>query len=106
MVRRTRKTMTENKDKPYKIRLTLKNIAIVTLLMLCLFNSKTLQAQTHSLDYFISQAKSNSPLLKDYRNQILSNRLDSAILRASLRTQVNFLGSASYAPIIKGWGYD
>jgi outer membrane protein TolC len=62
--------------------------------------------QTHSLSYYIDQAKNNSPLLKDYRNQIESNRLDSAILRASLRTQVNFISSNSYAPIINEYGYD
>jgi outer membrane protein TolC len=62
--------------------------------------------QTHTLDYFISEAKANSPLIKDYNNQILSNRIDSLILRASLKTQVNFISSNSYAPTIKGYGYD
>ncbi len=62
--------------------------------------------QTHTLDYFIRQAKENSPLIKDYNNQILSNRIDSLILRALLKTQVNFISSNSYAPIIKDYGYD
>ena len=63
-------------------------------------------AQNRSLDYFIQQASQNSPVIKDYQNQILISRIDSQILRASLRTQVNFLSTNSYAPIIKGWGYD
>src|SRR5438128_2388108 len=63
-------------------------------------------AQSHDLNFFIQQAKQNSPVLKDLQNQILSNRIDSQLLRASLGTQVNFLSTDSYAPIIKGWGYD
>src|SRR5215470_15078082 len=63
-------------------------------------------AQSHTLNFFIEQAKQNSPLLNQYRNQILSNRLDSQILRATLKTQVNFLSNSYYAPIIPGYGYD
>src|ERR1041385_9413071 len=63
-------------------------------------------AQSHTLNFFIEEAKQNSPLLNQYRNQILSNRLDSQILRASLKTQVNFQSNNYYAPIIHGYGYD
>ena len=63
-------------------------------------------SQSHTLDFFISQAKQNSPLIKDYKNQILSYRLDSLILRSFLKPQVNFISSNSYAPVIKGFGYD
>ena len=63
-------------------------------------------SQSHTLNFFIEQAKQNSPLLNQYRNQILSNRLDSQILRATLKTQVNFLSNNYYAPIIHGYGYD
>lgn len=59
-----------------------------------------------TLDYFIQQARQNSPLLKGYQNQLLQNRLDSLILRDSLRTQVNFFSNNNYAPVINGWGYD
>src|SRR3569833_1497136 len=63
-------------------------------------------AQTHNLNFFIQQAKQNSPVIKDYQNQILSAQIDSQLLKASLHTQVNFINSNSYAPIINGWGYD
>jgi len=63
-------------------------------------------AQKDNLDYFVSQGKANSPLLKDYNNQILSFALDSEIIRATLRLQVNGISNNSYAPIVKGWGYD
>jgi hypothetical protein len=63
--------------------------------------------QSHTLDYFIEQAQQNSPLIKDYNNQILSFRLDSLILRAQLKQpQVNFISTNSYAPVIGGFGYD
>lgn len=62
--------------------------------------------QGHSLDFFVQRAKENSPLIKDYNNQVLSGRFDSLIIRASLKTQVNFISTNSYAPVIKGYGYD
>jgi hypothetical protein len=62
--------------------------------------------QEKTLMYFIDQAKENSPLMKGYRNQILALQLDSQILKASTRTQVNFISNDSYAPIIRGYGYD
>ncbi|MFL5810816.1 MAG: TolC family protein [Flavisolibacter sp.] len=77
---------------------------LVTVLFLVL--QIVCSGQTRDLNFFIEQARQNSPALKDYENQILSNRIDSQLLKASLRTQVNFLSTNSYAPIIKGWGYD
>ncbi len=62
--------------------------------------------QSHTLDFFIEKAKENSPLIKDFNNQILSYQLDSLIFRASLKTQVNFISSNSYAPVMKGIGYE
>jgi hypothetical protein len=62
--------------------------------------------QGRDLPFFISQARQNSPVAMDYQNQILSAQIDSQLLRASLRTQVNFISANSYAPIIKGYGYD
>ncbi|MDB5231509.1 MAG: hypothetical protein JWN76_2314 [Chitinophagaceae bacterium] len=77
------------------------------LFIFCLLITFAATAQRNSLSYYINAAKANSPLLRDYRNQILSARLDSQILRASLKTQVNFIGSATYAPVFaNGWGYD
>jgi len=63
-------------------------------------------AQRNNLDYFVSQAIANSPLLKDYNNQVLAFSLDSQIIRASLKPQVNGISNNNYAPIIKGYGYD
>ncbi len=63
-------------------------------------------SQTHTLNYFVQQAKDNSPLIRDYQNQARFNSIDSQLLKASLNMQVNFISNNSYAPIIKGWGYD
>ncbi|MDB5253115.1 MAG: hypothetical protein JWP27_2284 [Flaviaesturariibacter sp.] len=62
--------------------------------------------QSHDLRFYINTAQQNSPTLKEYQNGILSAQIDSQVLRATLRPQVAFIGSGSYAPIISGWGYD
>ena len=64
------------------------------------------RSQTRTLDYFVGEAQQNSPVLKEFSNQIQSNRLDSMILRATFKTQVNFITSNSYSPVVKGYGYD
>jgi len=68
--------------------------------------SNCLCAQDHNLAYYIQYAKGNSPLLKDYQNQVLANRVDSEIIRAGYRPQVNAISNNSYAPVIGGFGYD
>lgn len=70
------------------------------------FITYTVTGQNNTLEYFIQQAQENSPLIKDYNNQVLSSRLDSLLFRAALKTQVNFISSNSYAPLIHGFGYD
>jgi hypothetical protein len=76
------------------------------LFFLVAFSSHFSWAQTHDLEFYLQQARINSPVIKDYQNQVLSARLDSQILRASLKNQVNFISNNSYAPVIAGWGYD
>ncbi len=62
-------------------------------------------AQSYSLDHYLEIAKNNSPLLKDLRNQIASNQIDSLRLRAGLKPQVNANSGGLYAPIVGGYGY-
>jgi outer membrane protein TolC len=64
------------------------------------------RAQDRNLDFYLNQALQNSPLLKDYQNQALSNLADSQIVRAGYRTQVTGTSINTYAPIINGYGYD
>ncbi len=58
------------------------------------------------LDFYLGQALQNSPLLKDYHNQVLTGEVDSQLVRASYRPQVNGNSTNIYAPSIHGWGYD
>lgn len=63
-------------------------------------------AQTRSLNYYVDNAKTNSPLLKDYRNQVQSSVYDSLLILAAYKPQVTGNSFNSYAPVIKGIGYD
>src|SRR5450432_1778097 len=74
------------------------------LLVFCI--ADVIEAQQKSLDYFVQQAISNSPLLNDYRNQVQIHQVDSLRIRAAYKPQVNGTGTGLYAPIIGGYGYD
>ncbi|RYD92470.1 MAG: hypothetical protein EOP50_12660, partial [Sphingobacteriales bacterium] len=63
-------------------------------------------AQARNLPYFLEQAQSNSPSLRELQGQLLAARIDSLLLHAARRTQVAFQSNDSYAPIIRGIGYD
>ena len=63
-------------------------------------------SQEKDLNYFIAKAQNNSPLLKDYSNQIKSATLDSLLNRAVYKPQVTGNLNANYAPVIGGFGYD
>ncbi|MDN5287503.1 MAG: TolC family protein [Mucilaginibacter sp.] len=65
----------------------------------------TVQAQTYTLDHYLELAKNNSPLLKDLKNQIASNHLDSLRIRAVYKPQVNATSAGLYAPVKDGYGY-
>lgn len=73
--------------------------------ILCLFTSSVTLAQNNTLQHYLDAAKNNSPLLKDLRNQILSNSQDSLRLLAGFKPQVNLNSAGLYAPIADGWGY-
>ena len=73
--------------------------------IICLLLHGSLSAQTHTLDYYVNQSLTNSPLLKDLNNQILSSQLDSLKIKAGLKPQVNGNGGGLYAPVIRGYGY-
>ncbi|HTE10432.1 MAG TPA: TolC family protein [Chitinophagaceae bacterium] len=62
--------------------------------------------QQKNLAYFIQQALNNSPLLKDYQNQVQINQADSQRIRATYKPQVTGTSNNVYAPVIKGYGYD
>jgi hypothetical protein len=63
-------------------------------------------AQNKDLNYFINRSISNDPKFTVFRNLILANKIDSALIVAGNKTQVTGSGNAYYAPVINGWGYD
>jgi outer membrane protein TolC len=77
-----------------------------TIILLSLTCTSCLHAQQNTLDYYLSHAVNNSPLIKDLQNQVLSFSIDSQIVRAGLRPQVTGNSNNMYAPTIKGYGYD
>jgi len=62
--------------------------------------------QGRTLNEYIQLAKQNSATLNSFQNQILSNRIDSQLLKATMKTQLNLISNDMYAPVIHGWGYD
>ena len=66
----------------------------------------TAYAQKGQLDHYLSEAKANSPLLKDYQNQVRSSIYDSLLIRAAYKPQVTGSSFNSYSPVYRGWGYD
>ena len=77
---------------------------IIFFFCLFLFSSQCLAQQ--GLDFYLSEAINNSPLLKDYQNQVLANKVDSLRLLGSFKPQVYASTYNTYAPVIGGWGYD
>jgi outer membrane protein TolC len=63
-------------------------------------------AQQPNLDYFINKAIKNSPLLKEYQNQVLMNQTDSLLAKLNYHVHASVISNNSYAPVINGWGYD
>jgi outer membrane protein TolC len=59
-----------------------------------------------TLDFYLGRALQNSPLLKDYQNQVLMGQIDSQLIHASYQPQVNGNSTNLYAPLIHGYGYD
>ena len=84
-------------DKYYKI---------IYVLIFDLIISFSVNAQATSLRQFISIAEGNSPLLNDFNNQVLANKIDSIKMRAFYGFNVTGEGSAMYSPTVNGWGYD
>lgn len=76
----------------------------IFLVFLLILNISSIDAQT--LDYFIKQGLTNSPLLRDYQNQISSTALDSIIVKSSQLPQIGLNGQLMVAPEYSHFGYD
>lgn len=77
------------------------------LLLFLIFSiSKSAYCQSQGLNYYIEQGLQNSPLLKDYANQIQSASVDSTILNAQRKPQVNAISMVMVVPTYQDYGYD
>src|ERR1700761_939504 len=78
----------------------------ITLLLAGSAGSAWAQETAATLDFYLDKALNNSPLLKDYQNQVLSGQVDSQLIRAGYRPQITGSSVNIYAPTIHGYGYD
>jgi len=78
----------------------MKGLLFLLLLPIQLFS------QGHNLEYFVTFARNSSPLLKDYQGQIQAGQVDSQLIAATYKPQVNGNSNNYYAPVINGYGYD
>ncbi len=79
------------------------------LFFLCILSNAMpvhLCAQSKSLDDYINAAQQNSPLLKEIKNNILLNHIDSLRILATYKPQVNGVSYNYAAPVVHGFGYD
>lgn len=84
-----------------------KSSILWSLVLIILLFCPLTKAQTgKTLPYFIKTAQTNSPLLNDYNNQMMSYKIDSLKLRSMYGFIVSGELNAGYSPNIKGWGYD
>jgi outer membrane protein TolC len=63
-------------------------------------------AQPRNLDFFISKAIQNSPLINEYRNQISSAVSDSLLILAARKPFVEARSLLQYSPFYRNFGYD
>ena len=68
--------------------------------------SSNVFCQKNKIDFYVNQALANSPLLKDYKNQVAAGYYDSLLILADYKPQLTGNGNNSYAPVVRGWGYD
>ncbi len=63
-------------------------------------------SQSHDLNYYLQNGIENSPLLRDYTNQLQRNKIDSLLILAGRKIVLSATGQIIIAPIINGYGYD
>jgi outer membrane protein TolC len=62
--------------------------------------------QTRNLEYYLTEGIRNSPLLKDYKNQISSATQDSLIIHAAGNPIIEAKSQLLYSPYYHNFGYD
>ena len=70
------------------------------------FHLSSLRAQNNNLTYYVRYALENSPILEEYQNKMIINRIDSLIVLSDVKPSLHFSTLNTLAPIIDGFGYD
>lgn len=79
---------------------------ILLLFLFFITISLYISGQSGTLEYYLEEGIKNSPLLKDYYNQSSSAILDSLIIKASKKPQVEATSQILYSPVFRNFGYD
>jgi len=76
--------------------------------LILLFSCLTVLAknQSRNLDFYLKAGLQNSPLLKDYTNQINSATSDSLLIKAAKKPLVEAKSQLQYSPVYDNFGYD
>lgn len=77
---------------------------LLILFLVC--QSPVIFNQTRNLSYYLENGLQNSPLLKDYNNQINSALIDSLLIRSAKLPQVEARSTLLYSPVYGKFGYD
>jgi hypothetical protein len=67
---------------------------------------QNLYSQRKTLEEYLTEGLGNSVVLKQIKNQVIQNRIDSFRLKASWGPRISAVSDNLYAPVIKGWGQD
>jgi outer membrane protein TolC len=78
---------------------------LLSSLFLCLL-PVIVTSQTRSLDFYIDQGIRNSPLLKDLNNQLNASSIDSLLIGAARKPQIEAKSQVLYSPYYHSFGYD
>jgi outer membrane protein TolC len=76
------------------------------IILILIFLTDIAYNQSRNLDYYLKAGIQNSPLLKDYTNQINTALVDSLLIRSSKMPQVDAKSQLLYSPAYRNFGYD
>jgi hypothetical protein len=79
---------------------------ILIFIIFLLFKLNSAFSQTRDLNYYLLQAAQNSPLLKNYSNQLQAVHFDSLLILANKKLQIAGNAEAMEAPYGNHFGYD
>jgi len=85
---------------------SIKMVKSFFIILISIFIASNSYSQSRMLDYYLGQALKNSPLLRDYSNQLSSGRLDSLLVLSGYKPQVGVSSQVMAAPFSTNFGYD